>query len=601
MCVPKTHVPAGAGLRASGRAYRSRRSKPRGGGGPPVGRRAVTPPSRNGRRFAGAAVGLPLLGIVAGNLLLEPTASFRWSYQALFLCLLVAAGARRALVGGPPRAEGRAPRLPDVWLGCAVALAAALPYLHGLRIGFLSDDYGIAAAIRGAASPFALLRLRPYVLFFRPLSELVWWAGGRLWGAAPLGYHILNVALHALNSVLVFALGIRLMGDRTAAWLSGMLFAVHPIHVEPVVWAACQPDLLAAAFSLLALLLLEVHISASTRAAGRSSLLGSLAAFGLAVMSKESSLAVPGVVALRLRLSSPPASARRLVGLTGCYCLVLLGLLGWRLAAVGRLGGYDVTLSFWNTAFPSALLTQVNAFLLPLNRAFLFKEGGYGLLAVALLPIALGAFWFVFSLNRIPAKRLWFHLGYLAIMSVPVWHLGNLLGNLADSRLAYLPTVSLAWIFGEIARPRGASLRRHAAAAAALLAVGAGLTAAFVVPWRNAAKLAGRVVAATERVVAELPARPRRPALFVRGLPDNLQGAQVFRNCFKEALTQRLGRPLQITCVASGPGSSGVPSEVMAVSALLPGEYELAWEEEKAEMQVMRACPPSPEEEATAR
>lgn len=539
-------------------------------------------------------VGLPLLAIALGNLLLEPKASFRWSYLDLFLCLLVAAGARRMLLGEPPAVEEGRPPPRDVWLIFSIAVAAALPYLHSLGVGFLSDDYRLAAMTRAAASPLALLELRPYILFFRPLSELVWWVGGRLWEGAPIGYHLLNLVLHAVNSVLVFALGSRLIRNRTAAWLSGLLFAVHPVHVEPVVWAACQPDLLAAAFSLLALFLLEVHLGASTPAARRFSLLGSLVAFGLAVTSKESALALPGVVALRLVLLSPPTPARRRLSLTGSYCLVLLVLLGWRLTAVGRLGGYAIHLSFWNTAFPSALLTQADAFLFPLNRAFLFKEGGYPLLASVLVLLTLGACWFVCGLVKVPAKRLWFYTGYFVIMSVPVWHLAGVVGSLSEARLAYLPTVALAWIFGEIALPGGAFLHRQVAAAIALLVVAAGLTVTFVLPWREADKLSDRVLTATERLVAELPPGPRAPALFVGGLPDNWKGAQVFRNCFKEALSERLGMPLQVTCVASGPegpGASSLPSEVMEVSALLPGEYELRWNEKTSEMQVVRAGP----------
>ena len=75
----------------------------------------------------------------------------------------------------------------------------------------------------------------------------------QVYGLAPAGHHLINLLLHAANSVLVFLLLRYLTG---AAWCSAgvaALFALHPLHVESVAWVAERKDLLSAFFGLLCL------------------------------------------------------------------------------------------------------------------------------------------------------------------------------------------------------------------------------------------------------------------------------------------------------------------------------------------------------------
>jgi hypothetical protein len=125
-----------------------------------------------------------------------------------------------------------------------------------------------------------------------------------------------------------------------------------------------------------------------------------------------------------------------------------------------------------------------------------------------------------------------------------------------------------------------------------IVLVGA-LTVWYVMPWRAADRLAKDVVTAGRELVAELPERDEPPVLFVRGLPDVYRGAQVFRNCFHLALPAATERPVIAHAVASGAGSAGLPAQVVEVSNLLPGEYEVSWHEETGRMEITRAGPPA--------
>lgn len=75
-----------------------------------------------------------------------------------------------------------------------------------------------------------------------------------LWGSNPAGYHGVNLLLHLVNTLLVYALLIRLRVRPSIAWLPAAVFALHPIMVEPAAWVIGRKDLLATGFLLGAML-----------------------------------------------------------------------------------------------------------------------------------------------------------------------------------------------------------------------------------------------------------------------------------------------------------------------------------------------------------
>lgn len=118
---------------------------------------------------------------------------------------------------------------------------------------------------------------------YRPLTTLSAALSFQLWGESPTGYHAENILFHALAAVLVLLLlqhGWRL--SRTTALFAAALFAVAPIHIEPVASIILRNELLAAIFGLLFLL----GMARGWLLTAALCLLGSL-------LCKESAIALP--------------------------------------------------------------------------------------------------------------------------------------------------------------------------------------------------------------------------------------------------------------------------------------------------------------------
>jgi hypothetical protein len=548
-------------------------------------------------RRAVAIVGAFVIGVLVWlRYALSPGDPVAWTYQVLFLCLLLAAAAGRGLVGfSPPREEpeARRPRRGALLAALAICAAAIAPYLRSLDLGFFSDDFAFASAVKQINSPLELVGAHTFGLFYRPLTLLLWWAGDRLWAGAPLGFHVMNLALHAACSLLVFALGKRLTGSGRAALLAALLFALHPLHVEAVAWSCCFHDPLCAALSLLSLLLLEVHLSGGSAPGRRLALGGALAAFALALLAKEAALSLPGFVVLRLALL--PGGRRRLLPIGAAYGAVLAGYVGLRLAVHAPFRMYAFPLGFWNTLFPSAALHQFGQFLLPIHRELLFGRLSPWLFFPVLGLMAAGLWWWAGGLAHVPGRRLWLWGGFVFVMALPVWTVtAGVPGNFEGSRYYYLPTIGLAWLFGDLAAGRGWGWRRSGAAALATLAAAGALCVWYMMPWREAADLRREILSDSARVVKELSGSTPNPVLFVTGLPDNHLGAQVFRHGFPFALAGFLGRPVSVQVVSRPGAPGGLRSGTGLEEALGAGEYLLAWRAKPPGMEVVGAGgPPS--------
>jgi protein O-mannosyl-transferase len=148
------------------------------------------------------------------------------------------------------------PRKALLALGAAaIVLAAAGAYLPALRGGFVwnDDTYLTENATLDGFAGLKVIWTEPKANEqYYPMVFTSYWIEKRIWGLAPLGYHLVNVLLHAGSAVLLWALLARL--GLPAAWGAAALFALHPMCVESVAWVTERKNTLSLFLSLLAML-----------------------------------------------------------------------------------------------------------------------------------------------------------------------------------------------------------------------------------------------------------------------------------------------------------------------------------------------------------
>lgn len=211
----------------------------------------------------------------------------------------------------------------------------AFVYANTLIDGFTMDDIGYVVRNPQVTTPSlrALFTAHRVSNVFRPLTfatfALDWKAGGGI----ALGFHIVNLVLHGAVVCLVFILMQALFQEsqqwRNVAFMTALLFAVHPIHTEAVSSIVGRAELLAAGFSILAWIL---HLQ------NREVL--ALLCFALALLSKESAVAFLPLVVIGdyARAKWKPASVYlRIAGVTLVYLIVL-----W-IAQGSRFGPADIS------------------------------------------------------------------------------------------------------------------------------------------------------------------------------------------------------------------------------------------------------------------
>ncbi|MBI4541229.1 MAG: hypothetical protein HY704_17140 [Gemmatimonadetes bacterium] len=386
---------------------------------------------------------------------------------------------------------------------CAVLVAgiALLAYANSLANGFAYDDLILIQlndAVRGA--DWERLAGGPYwpegsdgVGLYRPLPMLSYALDWRLWGGRPIAFHLLNLALHAGVSVLVFALLLRFAGVAAGA-VGGVLFAIHPVHVEAVANVVGRAELLAALFYLTACLLYLWTPDAARRAARSARLLALGGLYFAALLSKESAVTLPAALVLldagaRARRGGP-SFLRRVGDELPAYallCVAFLAYLGLRYLALEGLVGDSPHPALRELSTRERLLTALTLWpeylrllLVPIQLSSDYSPAVLGparslspaVVAGALVIAGLGA-------AAVAARRsgplVALAAAWFGVTIVPVSNILVPVGVLLAERTLYLPSVGLALAAAQAtAALRAANARTRAivTAAAVVLAVG---------------------------------------------------------------------------------------------------------------------------------
>jgi hypothetical protein len=385
----------------------------------------------------------------------------------------------------------------------AVAACAVVVHVGALWNRFVFDDLYIVVLNPMVHAPSGLWRVfaEPYWpgnlagAMYRPLAvstfTLDWIVGGAPW------FHAVNLLWHAGTSVAVAALALRWSGQR-AALVAGLLFAVHPVHVEALANVVGRNEMMAALFTLLA-----VYAALERRSVGwtAAALMGGL-------LSKENAAVAPLLIGWAWIVGLRPRPAPRGLLAFALSCLLVgavYGAVRWEVLhpyagaqniAPQLLGQSPVVMrltavaAFADVARLLAFPLHLQADYSPNERTTVLSlvDGRFflGLMAFALWAGLLTLAW---RRRRLVEA---YGLGWVAIAYLPVANLLFPHGVVVAERLLYLPSVGLALAAGAALARLGP---RRLAVAAGLLVVAGGVRSALRVPaWRDNATAALRLL-----------------------------------------------------------------------------------------------------------
>ena len=381
-------------------------------------------------------------------------------------------------------------------LSLVVAACAAAVYAGALWNRFALDDNPVVHFNTLVLSGSGVWRafLQPYWPpelgggMYRPLTlatyALDWRVGWTAW------FHAANVLWHAGASVAVALVARRWAGDR-GALAAGLIFAVHPVHVEAVANLVGRAELMAAAFAVLAVY----------AALARDSVGWSAAALAAGLLSKENAAVVPALIAWAWVVGLERPSRRRMavyaaswVAVGAAYVVVrwmvlrhestfvngapiFIGASPWaiRLTAVAAFADFARLL-----VFPLKLRVDYS----PAERTLVTSPlDGRFLLGLLCLAVSVGLLVLAWRRGR---KLEAFGLGWIGVALLPVANLLYPAGVLVAERTLYLPSVGLALAAGALLGQLAAFDARRLAWVLGVVVVAGGVRTALRVPvWRD--------------------------------------------------------------------------------------------------------------------
>ena len=166
---------------------------------------------------------------------------------------------------------------------------AALVYGASIFFPFVSLDDHLLVVDNPWVRDFSLRSLRAMFTsydpeLYIPITFLSFQIDYLLGGGSPSLFHATNIILHSVNATLVAILLSRLLRNRALGIFLGLIFLLHPIQTEAVVWISARKDLLSALLFLLSLLSYDLWLKQKERHV----LIFSIVAFGLGLMAKVS-------------------------------------------------------------------------------------------------------------------------------------------------------------------------------------------------------------------------------------------------------------------------------------------------------------------------
>jgi tetratricopeptide (TPR) repeat protein len=298
--------------------------------------------------------------------------------------------------------------------------------------------------------------------YYRPVFMVWMLVSYTLFGLNASWWHLTTVLVHVCVTLMVYLLARRLLKDQWTAWMTALIFGLHPVHIEAVAWVSGVTE------PLLALLLIPAFLfylnwregASATDAAPvskrnrRAWLAASLAFYAVAMFEKETALVLPMLVFLYEWIYSPRQSrmlrVRDGIKVAAPYLALSVVYLSAR-AIVLKGIGHEVTplpLLTIVLTWPSLLWTYIKMLAWPVGLSAFYDTPyvttpGVANMALPLLAVAAAA-GLLWAWSR-KTKAVAFASALLVVPLLPLMNLSVFFtGEIAHDRYLYLPSIGFS-------------------------------------------------------------------------------------------------------------------------------------------------------------
>jgi len=354
-------------------------------------------------------------------------------------------------------------RIHPAWVG----LVGFALYLRTVAFGFVQDDdpwlirdnvllHALSpASVWHVLSDFSWAQRYRLGAEYLPVRDLSVMLDYQIYGDWIGGQHLTQVLLYAGTCAVLASLALALFQSRPLAWLTGLLFATHPVHVEVVAWLSERKGALGAFLVSSSLLIATSYL----RRGGWKRALAACFVFLLAVAAKALTIAGAGALVLIVLWLNSPVERRRQLGFIAAYAAC--GLLAFiPNVLVSRSMG--VIVPYHGEGFSDTLLLffrahtqylKLMAYGGPYAIEYAVKPGGtdlgHWLPGALTAALGVGAVAWA-SLERSRRTAAMFGLAWWFVFLAPVSHLIVPVQNYAADRYVFLPSFGLLLAFAAL-------------------------------------------------------------------------------------------------------------------------------------------------------
>jgi hypothetical protein len=376
--------------------------------------------------------------------------------------------------------------------------------------------------------------------FFRPVVTVLYKLAGAAFGLEAWGYHSINILFHVLASLAAFVIARLFFERRWVAVVVGLVFAVHPSHAETVQWVAANADAAMGCFFLPSFGAFGWWL----RQRRPWQYAVALAAFALALCSKEAAIMLPAVILVYEFCRARAAGERRpllreLAARHAPFWLIALGYLAMHFRSFAGISAMNEGGQYMHSPFSPEfvpfvlfnltyeLLHMAVPFpLFPISPAELVQSAGWWPVTLVCAAVLAGIVWLTRRL--LGGARGWSFFPLFTVLTLaPTFPI------LAAQRFLYVPSLGFCLMLGTLLerleskirnpKPSPRDLRSKStilprwlfAGVAASLAGYALVTVFLNFMWGYPSNLVRRQIAAIQR---EVPQPPRGGSLYLLNL-----------------------------------------------------------------------------------